>query len=514
MSRPRLVWDSRAQLYKAECGNSERDIFRRAGFKWHQDVGALTTPSALIAGRVKAFATPSAHRMILDTFIQVKPWSGRIKCPPKLSPLPFQPGAARFAIERNRSYLALDPGLGKGVVAALILNALGLHPVVYICPPFLALTVQEELCKWLVKPWSPLDVRIYDDKECSQKTPGILIVPDSMAGNVLGENEGAHEAIEFMRDRGGATLIIDEAHRYKTAGAQRTEGLFRFAHGFKRIVFLSGTPMPNRPHELYPILSRFAPETIDFMTEKAYGMKYCAGFYDGFGYDYKGASNVKELATKVRSTFMLRLRKKDVLKQLPPKTEELVFLANDLPPQMAVVDREMLKRYSPEDTLRVSDEHISSYRKRLGLVKAPLAIGFIRDLLEDGDESILVFAEHIDVIAKLEKGLAKFKPLVITGSTPKKRRHAIVKEFQTNKTRRLFLGNKKACGVGFTLIKATRVIHVEPGWVPGDDDQATDRAHRIGQLDNVFVQYLVFKNSFDRTVMDKNLRKRKTTQML
>lgn len=504
----------RGSYFVVDCPREERAPFRAAGFKWHQDRKVLFTESAQVAARLVQYADEVAKDKILNAFITVKPWTGRIPTPKGLKPLPFQPGAANFALARNRSYLALDPGLGKTIVAAMIMNALGPHPVVMIVPPFLALNTEEEFSKWCVhRP----RISIYG------REPGygnIFIVPDSIIADPLGAHSELYAALSMITSYGNATLFVDEAHRYKNQDAQRSHGLFRIASKFKRVVFLSGTPMPNRPMELYAILSRFAPETIDFKSHRQFGLRYCAGYYDGFGYDFSGASNVKELAYKVRGTFMLRLRKKDVLRDLPPKTEELIFLAENAPAKITAVEKAMLAKHSPQDLMRAKmggidgEMSIATYRRKLGLAKTPLAIAFIKDLLDESHESILVFAEHTEVIARLAKGLAKFNPVVITGKTPKNSRHALVKDFQKKAKHRMVIGNKKACGVGLTMTKATRVIHVEPGWVPGDDDQASDRAHRIGQKDHVLVQNLVFKNSFDRTVIESNLRKRKTINLL
>jgi SWI/SNF-related matrix-associated actin-dependent regulator 1 of chromatin subfamily A len=514
-------------LYVVECSREQRAQFRAAGFKWHQDRQALVTDSAKVAARLRQYADESAKVMINNAFIKVKPWTGRIPYPQGLKPLPFQPGAANFALSRNRSYLALDPGLGKTIVAALIMNALELQPIVIIVPPFLALNTKEEFLKWSTR---GLRILIHGDPP-GEAFPHVYIIPDSLIADPLGNHDEMYKRIDAMQTYGeillnnSGMLFVDEAHRYKNIETQRTAGLYRSADKFERVVFLSGTPMPNRPLELYAILSRFAPETIDFKSLRQFGMRYCAGYFDGYDYDYKGASNVKELASKVRGLFMLRLRKKDVLRDLPPKTEELIFLAEDLPPKMAAVERQHLAKHSPEDLMRKKftykdaqgedvDAPLATYRRKLGLAKVPLAVAYVKDILDESHESVIVFAEHTEVIARLAKGLAKFNPAVITGKVPKEKRQGIVKRFQNDKRQRLFIGNIKACGVGFNITKASRVVFAEFSWVPGDNDQAADRAHRHGQKNHVLVQYLVFKNSIDKVVMETNLKKRKTTQLL
>jgi SWI/SNF-related matrix-associated actin-dependent regulator 1 of chromatin subfamily A len=307
-------------------------------------------------------------------------------------------------------------------------------------------------------------------------------------------------------------LIVDEAHRFKNSKAQRSKATLSLLTYFDRVVFISGTPMLNRPMELYGILDTAAPETIDFMNYFNFGKRYCAGFESKYGWDFSGASNVTELAEKVSPKFMLRIKKEDVLKELPPKTEEVLLIGDDLNAELAALDSEIIKSFSPLDLIKgqISDGkelHLSTYRQKLGIFKVNESAKYIESILENGDEKILVFAIHKQVIAELTEILKVHNPLVITGDTAMASRDQIVHQFQNDPMKRLFVGNIQAAGLGITLTRATRVIFVEFSWTKADNDQAADRAHRIGQTDNVFVQYLCYKNSIDRAVLGAMLEK-------
>ncbi len=167
-----------------------------------------------------------------------------------------------------------------------------------------------------------------------------------------------------------------------------------------------------------------------------------------------------------------------------------------------------------EDHYPDEDEHMSSYRKKLGILKTPLAVKFILEALEDTDEKFLILAHHKKVIELLKKGLSKYEPYIINGSTPRKRRKEIIDEFQKSKTSRLIIGNIQAIMLGWTITEASRGIFVEDDWVDANNEQAGDRLHRIGQLRDVLLQHLVFKNSFDRKVIESNLRKRGVTAQI
>lgn len=254
-----------------------------------------------------------------------------------------------------------------------------------------------------------------------------------------------------------------------------------------------------------------------------FGVRYCDGKKNHFGWDFKGHSNVKEFRERLqggRWPFMLRMRKG--LLKLPPKLEEVFIISADMSPKLARLDADVTKAYGDgPDRVRkilaashgVSDPKAlvtATYRRLLGQEKVKPAAEYI-DAVLDGGEALLVFAVHVDVVEALAHTLRKWRPFVITGKTPTGARQSQVDEFQASKDRNLFIGNVDAMGVGFTLTKATRVMFVEYSWVPGVNSQASDRAHRIGQSRSVLVQYLVYTNSVDRDVIDALITKSQVT---
>lgn len=463
------------------------------------------------------------------------PWTAAIPFPPNETPLPFQLPAARFLLERNRSYLAADPGLGKTIIAMLAANALSISrdmmpAIAYLCPPFLMPNVENEVDRWTLVQMSRERVR-----PGIRPTDDLLLIPDSLVGRAQIVVAIEHWAAEMRAKNRETVLFVDEAHRFKNADSQRTKALFGFkpkgeaevrgvVDSFDRVVLMSGTPMVNgRPMELYAPLAKLAPETIDHMNVFEYGRKFCAGHRNQFGWDFSGASNLDELKRRTQPKFMLRLRKADVLKDLPPKTEDLVLIEEAMPEKLFKMDQKLLVAYSPEKTFRrgpsvagelPDGDHVASHRRELGIAKAPLAVSYIHSLLSETDEALLVFAWHKDVIRILADGLKEFSPLIITGDVDKEKRFERVKLFQSDPAYRVMILNIQAGGVGFNLTKASRGVFVEFSWVPGENDQASDRMHRIGQRDNVYLQYLVYKNSMDREVLESNFRKRKHTNRI
>lgn len=514
-------------MFLFQCAFDERHLAKAAGFRWDNERKVWYTLDHAVAVRLREYGTESAQRKINSLLLKKSPWtSPHPPLPQGLSLLPHQLPAIQFALEQNRSYLGLDPGLGKTIIAARIAATL-CDPVVYICPPFLTRNVEEEFKKWA----PALKVARYDKSEID-KSVQVIIVPDSL----LIRPETRVAILLFVGEQRRAVLFVDEAHRYKNEEAKRTRALLGdhskhrgrmsgIVDAFTKQIYMSGTPVPNRPMELYPILSKAAPETIDFMNRFDYGRKYCDGYRNNFGWDFSGASRVEELARRVivpTGPFMLRLKKS--LLDLPPKLEEVFIISDDMSPKLTSMNMRIEKQYKSTDDLmkaRIASERgmdtddlpIATYRRLLGEEKASSACEYIASLLEETDENILVFAFHKETVGRLVAGLHEHRPLVVTGDTPMAERHACVKEFQSS-NRRLIIGNYLALGTGFTLTKANRVIFVEFSWVPGDNEQASDRAHRIGQKSTVFVQYMVYQHSIDKKVIETILRKRKTTEQI
>ena len=130
------------------------------------------------------------------------------------------------------------------------------------------------------------------------------------------------------------------------------------------------------------------------------------------------------------------------------------------------------------------------------------------DLLDGGVEKVAVFGHHVDVVKGIAGGLNRFNPVVITGTTPGKARQDAVDKFMTDPACRVFSGNLIAGGTGITLTSACDVVLAEPSWVPGENEQAVDRLHRIGQDKTVVVHTLVVEGSLDAKILGRAADKR------
>lgn len=499
--------------FVAHCELSEKEELESAGFKWNSLVKKLVSKNAVKAGRFRQHFDNSAEKKFKRSIIEVTPMpASRLDWPLSLTPFPHQLEMVKWAMTRNFCYWFADPGTGKTPAAVILANTL-VRPIVYICPAFLVLNVAEEFRKWgqgIIAKNVSTDI--------SKKLSWVSIVPSSMIH--YGGFQGLIEQIANMFGV-DPILIVDEAHEFKEykgwnwgngpRGSRRSIALYeKIAPLFNKVVLMSGTMMPNRPLELFAPLSNFNPEAIGFRDFEQFGKYYCDGKMKMGAWDFTGASNTKELFQKMKEKFVLRIRKQDVLKDLPKLTEELFFIGENVPGKTGRLDRKLLAEYGSSDDywFLAPNDAVATYRKNLGMIKAEIMAPIIETLLENKNENILVFANHKEVISYLTEYLDAFKPLVITGQVPGKLRHSIAKEFQQNKKRRLMILNTRAGGIGLNLTKANRGINLEPDWSPGVNDQARDRAHRIGQKNPFLFQYVFFKNSLDRSIVGKHLDKK------
>ncbi len=154
---------------------------------------------------------------------------------------------------------------------------------------------------------------------------------------------------------------------------------------------------------------------------------------------------------------------------------------------------------------------ISTVRREMGEAMLPGMISYIQMLLDGGIEKLVVFAHHKSVIAGLKEKLSKYNPVVIQGSTPSKKRQEAIDGFQEDVSIRLFIGQLNAAGTGITLTAASDVVLAEASWVPGENEQAVDRCHRIGQRGSVLARYLVVEGSISEKIISRSLKKHQTT---
>jgi len=305
----------------------------------------------------------------------------------------------------------------------------------------------------------------------------------------------------------------------------------------RRKIAASGTPIVNKPSDIFPVLKWLAPQVWGNWYQ--FAMRYCDG-KRGFNgsVEAKGASNLDELhhrLTKGPDALMFRILKRNVLKDLPDKMHKIISLPapekvaplldqekklwrlkNELEQELKEA-REKAKAgdqgHYRERAATMSAEimgalgQLASIRKKLGESKVPLAIEHIKATLDAGEPKIIVFGNHRNVLSSIADSLSSYGAMLMLGGTDALKRNEMVVAFQTDPEKRVFVISTQAGGTGLTLHAAARVCIVEPEWTHAASEQASDRAHRYGTTKQVIVEWLLFDNSLDISMVQKSINK-------
>jgi len=548
-------------LWVFECSYHEKHIAKTAKFAWHDPSRqrCLNNCAPCGEGLDKAWWTKRVDRALLlidyaderdrDELNELRERRAKslemsrasdadiaIPAPEGLAYRPFQKAGVAYALQRDGCLIADEMGLGKTIQALGVVNAdPTIESVLCIVPARLRLNWEREAAKWLTRPFN---IRvIHKTDELPEKGDDFVIVNYDKLG--LKQCVAMREA---LLAREWDVLICDESHMLKNAKAKRTKvvlgarGVTGIVTKAKRVLHLTGTPILNRPVEIYPVLASLKPE--EFGSFWQFTGRYCGRIRTPYGWDYSGASNLEELQERLRRTVMIRRLKVDVLKELPPKERQVIAIpANGagnavereaeayrkLKDSLDVL-RDMVKmaRESGDDEayrqaidnlrhgMAVAFTEMARVRHQVALAKLPLVIKHLEAILEEGVQKIVVFAHHRDVTGALHEHFKKKAGAVmLRGGTSGKAGQEAERRFMQDDDCKMFIGSMKAAGQGLTLTASSLVVFAELDWTPAWVSQAEDRCHRITQKNSVLVQHIVLDGSLDSRVAKKLVAKQR-----
>jgi len=318
---------------------------------------------------------------------------------------------------------------------------------------------------------------------------------------------------DILKAMSHPTMILDECHYIKSWRANRTKAVLNLAKNKPHILALSGTPLTNRPKELYNILHLLIPQ--HFPSFVSYAWRYCNRRMTPWGWDDNGASHLDELHTKLKDTCMIRRRKKQVLKELPDKQRSVVLLPVNLK-EYHRAENDFLNWLSEQDMVKAKKAANAQALVQLGYLKRLAAelkmkgvIDWMDDYFEGTDAKLVVFAYHKNIIQTLYQKYKKIA-VVLDGNTPPTLRQSNIQKFQQDKHTRLFIGQIIAAGTAITLTAASTAAFIELDWTPGNHIQAEDRLHRIGQKHHTQLYYIVSKGTIEEDLCSIIQKKAKT----
>lgn len=390
--------------------------------------------------------------------------------------LPFQKEGVIVGLQRNgRILLADEMGLGKTFQALAIASYYQLEwPLLVIAPASL-------LENWRVTIINLLKMKSVIVRKSNDFGEKISIISYDMASRF----------IDVINEQKFRVIIVDECHYLKCAQTKRTTNLLPILQQAGRLVMISGTPALSRPVELYTILMALDKKLFRSMSE--YGYRYCKLKVINNHYDWKGASNLDELFYFMKECFMIRRRKDDVLNQLPLKFRRQVIL------EVKKADLKKMDNSIEGMCGENIDESIMNKYRDAGIIKINPVIEYIKTMLEK-EHKFIVFAHHVTMLDAIEKVLKPGNYIRIDGRTASVHRQTLIDRFQKENDIKVALLSLTACSTGLTLTAARAVVFAELYWNPGTMLQAEDRAHRIGQKENVDIHYLTALGTVDEYV--------------
>ena len=434
---------------------------------------------------------------------------------------PFQKEAVAQLLKWNHSaLLASDMGCGKSCMASVYLRwKPDAFPALLICPASLKTNWAVEIEKWTpgVKTYiingretyndlfvlnsaKQADVIIInydilgvDDKEAQQREKERIKIAKENGWRYRKAFIPVHGWIEkFTEEFNIKTIVCDEVQYIESPKAIRTRAVTQIAINEDITkLFLSGTPFETRVSQFYTACHLIAPYM--FPKEWDFKQRYCDPYFNGFGWEYKGVSNLDELRERL-STFMIRHRKEDVLTQLPKKQRIPIYF--DMDAQSRASYDKMEDELLAQDTKVHQFSYLATMKQSLMEIKLETVVQFIKDMLEVEDK-LVVFTFHTKMFDEL-MNVFKGQCVGINGSTPNSKRQGMVDSFQNDEKTRIFIGQIQAASTGITLTAAHSVIFTEWGMTCGQHKQAEDRIHRIGQeADRCVAYYLIIKDTID-----------------
>lgn len=444
-------------------------------------------------------------------------------------PFKHQTEGRNFLVKKSKAILADQMGLGKSFTAIMAAIDSGENTLV-LCPASLKTNWAREILQ--VDDNATITILNGAKEEPysqGQGTNWLIVNYDIVAKE---ENRAKIKAFGFE------TVILDEAHYIKSSKSQRTKATLKIIKGAKRKYLLTGTPIMNRPEELYTLL-----QAIDHPLGASwydYVLKYCGAYWRKFKrrefnphtgklevkekkfLDTNGATNLPELKTKIADVY-LRRTKAILGADLPAKVITNVFVEMEKDDRIKYAQAwDEYMNYLENNPVIFSDlddiekmEKIENIKQARHLVelqklkqvasqsKLKRIIEDVQNIVEQG-EKVIIFTQYTQTLQDIKKALnaEKIETVSLSGEDDQNSRQLSIDVFQNTERVKCFVGNIKAAGVGITLTKASTVIFADLEWTPALHEQAEDRAHRIGQTEQVNVYYYIAKNTIEEDIVE------------
>lgn len=438
---------------------------------------------------------------------------------------PYQKQGVARGLELKRFINCFEQGLGKTGTSCTTLKVAELKgedvfPALVICPSSTKINWQREWHMWTDKKAMVLDTKTKDTWHRfhelgmnqvfitnfeSLKKYFVKYMPPK------GKMKNSMDIILDDRVKLFKSIIIDESHRMKSPSTLQTKLGLRIAMEKEWRILLTGTPVVNKPIDLFAQLAILG-RLKEFGGRKGYLGRYCEGG--------RGSANLRELNYLLNKRCFFRKEKVDVAKDLPEKQRQTILCdittrrdynkaQNDFVnflKEKGCDDAEIAKKLRGEIMVKMGELKRISARGKMNEV-----IEFVNEVNDSG-EKLIVFCVLKEIVNEL---LNEFPNAVtVTGNDNADQKQANIDKFQQDPECKLIVCNIRAAGVGITLTASSRVAFVEYPWTYADCVQCEDRAHRIGQKNNVMCTYFLGNKTIDEDLYKMIQEKRHTANTI
>ncbi|MBW8901776.1 MAG: DEAD/DEAH box helicase, partial [Massilia sp.] len=425
---------------------------------------------------------------------------------------------ARLAHWGVGACLADDMGLGKTLQAlALILLRAPQGPTLVVAPTSVCMNWMSEAARFA----PTLKVKLFGAGERA------AMLDEAEAFDLVIVSYGLLQLeAPLFAARQWTTIVLDEAQAIKNTATKRSQAVMALQGDFRMVA--TGTPLENHLGELWNLFRFINPGLLG--TSDQFNLRFAGPIERA--QDKRAEAGARTRLRRLIQPFILRRTKAQVLSELPPRTEIVlpVELTQEETALYESLRREALEKLAaleaPENaaapgqnSIQILAEMMKLRRAccnpalvapELGLVSSKLTVfaRLIDDLLENRHK-VLVFSQFVDHLTLIRRHLDArgIAYQYLDGSTPMAERKARVDAFQAG-SGDVFLISLKAGGVGINLTAADYVIHMDPWWNPAVEDQASDRAHRMGQQRPVTIYRLVARHTIEEGIVELHKHKR------
>lgn len=424
-----------------------------------------------------------------------------------LDPYPFQRiGVRRIERFGGRALLADEMGLGKSPQCIWwVRHYYKLdRPIIVVCPKSIKYNWAREF-----KRFGNIKAEIIE----STDKPLVQFFRNRPKKTVYIINyDILYKWMKVLTKQKPGLIIGDEVHYAKSRKARRTKCLQNLVERAPHFIAVSGTPLTNKPAELWPVLNMLYPD--EFPSFWTFVRRYCKLTLTNWGPKYEGAQNLDELHNRLKLVCMIRRKKSQVFKEMPPIRWHVVSVPLSNRAEYDLAEKDFKKWFIHSNPKRMSRKKQSEwkinflakygYMRRLaGYGKIEAVKEWIDNFFQDTiGEKLIAFGVHRKVLQAYHDTYAKRSVKVDGGVTGAKRQQAF-DSFTNDPKIDLFFGNIQAAGVGWNGQVASTVIFPELGDRPADHSQAAARAHRIGQTGQVNVYFLVARGTIEEKIAIK-----------